>query len=120
MSALEGRDLPAAIEHVAKTITAGSGVAVSFDGDGRGIVLDVDRQQHCVRIAQEAIANAVKHGRPSTISVRLTTDNGHAVLTVHDDGAGFDPAACLPAPGVTSACSACANAPDAWEEKCPW
>ena len=33
MSALEGRDLPSAIEHVAKTITAGSGVAVSVDGD---------------------------------------------------------------------------------------
>ena len=92
MSALEGRDLPAAIEHVAKTITAGSGVAVSFDGDGRGIALDVDRQQHCVRIAQEAIANAVKHGRPSTINVTLAADNGHAVLRVHDDGAGFDPA----------------------------
>jgi signal transduction histidine kinase len=67
-------------------------VAVSLDGDARGIVLDIDRQQHCVRIAQEAITNAVKHGRPSTISVTLSAANGHAVLTVHDDGAGFDPA----------------------------
>ena len=65
---------------------------MSFDGDGRGIVLDTDRQQHCVRIAQEAVANAVKHGRPSAINVTLASQNGHAVLTVHDDGAGFDPA----------------------------
>ncbi|MBK5297668.1 MAG: hypothetical protein JJE40_10960 [Vicinamibacteria bacterium] len=92
MSALEGRDLPSAIEYVARTITAGSGVSVSFDGDGHGIRFDTDRQQHCVRIAQEAIANALKHGRPSTINVTLATRDGAAVLTVQDDGTGFDPA----------------------------
>lgn len=92
MSALEGRDLPSAIEYVARTITAGSAVAVSCEGDGRGIVLDADRQQHCVRIVQEAVANAVKHGRPSVIRVTLVVRDGHLVLTVHDDGTGFDPA----------------------------
>ena len=34
----------------------------------------------------------MKHGRPSTINVRLAEQDGHAVLRVHDDGAGFDPA----------------------------
>ena len=92
MSALDGRDLPSAIEYVARTITAGSAIAVSYTGDGDGIVLDTDRQQHCVRIVQEAVANAVKHGRPSAIDVTLASHDGHAVLTVHDDGAGFDPA----------------------------
>ena len=92
MSALQGRDLPSAIEYVARTITAGSGVSVTVDGNGRDIVLDADRQQHCVRIAQEAIANAVKHGRPSTIAVTLALRDGQAVLTVRDDGTGFDAA----------------------------
>jgi signal transduction histidine kinase/ligand-binding sensor domain-containing protein len=90
-SALEGRSLPEAIEYVARTITSGSGVSVSVNGDARHVLLDADRQQHCLRIAQEAIANAVKHGRPGHIDVSLTSQNGHAVLTVHDDGAGFDP-----------------------------
>jgi signal transduction histidine kinase len=92
MSALEGRDLPSAIEHVARTITAGSGVAVTCQGDWHGVRLDLDRQQQCVRIAQEAIANAVKHGRPTTIDVTLALRDGRAVLSVHDDGSGFEPA----------------------------
>jgi two-component sensor histidine kinase len=90
-SALEGRDLPAAIEYVARTITSGSGVPVTVNGDSRGVTLDQDRQQQCLRIAQEAITNAVKHGRPSRITVTLNAANGHAVLAVNDDGAGFDP-----------------------------
>ncbi len=90
-SALEGRSLPEAIEYVGRTITAGSGVSLTVDGDARGIALDADRQQHCLRIAQEAIANAVKHGRPGHIAVSLSGHDGHAVLTVRDDGIGFDP-----------------------------
>lgn len=93
MSALEGRDLPSAIGHVARAITAGSGVAVTLSADPAAAPPDVDRQQQCLRIVQEAVANAVKHGRPTTIDVRLAASNGHTVLTVTDDGAGFDPAA---------------------------
>lgn len=44
------------------------------------------------RIAQEAVSNAVRHGRASRVDVALArADGGHA-LTVSDDGAGFDPA----------------------------
>jgi signal transduction histidine kinase/ligand-binding sensor domain-containing protein len=89
-SALEGRDLPAAIEHVAKTITSGSGVTVRVEGASRGDRLDADRQQQCLRIAQEAIANAVKHGRPTTVVVSLREDGDRLVLTIRDDGTGFD------------------------------
>ena len=40
-------------------------------------------------IAQEAIGNAVKHGRAKTILVGLKRLDGELVLTVEDDGAGF-------------------------------
>ena len=49
---------------------------------------------HLYRIAQEAVGNAVRHGRAKTVTVALTDDGtDRAVLTVTDDGGGFDPAA---------------------------
>jgi PAS domain S-box-containing protein len=45
------------------------------------------------RIAQEAILNAARHGRPSCISIELGMRGGQAFMTVADDGIGFDPAA---------------------------
>jgi signal transduction histidine kinase len=43
------------------------------------------------RIAQEALYNVVKHSRATHATVSLTTDNGDLVLTVSDNGIGFDP-----------------------------
>ncbi|MBT2386054.1 sensor histidine kinase [Streptomyces sp. ISL-11] len=41
--------------------------------------------------ARELLGNIVKHARASHVRVRLAVDDGTTVLTVHDDGAGFDP-----------------------------
>ena len=62
-------------------------------------VEDVDTKadvtEHLVRIAREAITNAIKHASPSSISVTLRSEprfQGRAiVLVVEDDGVGFDP-----------------------------
>lgn len=91
MSALDGRDLPGAIEYVARTITAGSSIAVTVTADPGAGPRDADRQQQCLRIVQEALANAMKHGRPTAIDLMLRTRNGETVLTVKDDGSGFEP-----------------------------
>ena len=45
------------------------------------------------RIAQEALANIVRHAGARSVQVTLWTDGGDAHLRVVDDGAGFDPAA---------------------------
>jgi len=44
------------------------------------------------RGAQEAVRNATRHGRPRSLSVRVSTPPGGIQLEVRDDGAGFDPA----------------------------
>lgn len=41
------------------------------------------------RIAQEALNNAVKHGKAKNIHMRLTKTDGHISLIVDDDGRGF-------------------------------
>ena len=47
-------------------------------------------QMHLRQIAQEAISNSLRHGRPRHIKVELVTDNGHLHLRVSDDGRGFN------------------------------
>jgi signal transduction histidine kinase len=48
------------------------------------------------RIALQAVANARRHAAPTAIAVRLRQRGGGLVLTVRDDGAGFDPTAVPP------------------------
>jgi PAS domain S-box-containing protein len=44
----------------------------------------------CFRVAQEAITNIVRHAHASRVSVELRKSGGSIVLTVKDNGAGFD------------------------------
>jgi PAS domain S-box-containing protein len=45
----------------------------------------------CFRIAQEALTNVVRHARATAVSLRLKKDNELLLLSVSDDGVGFDP-----------------------------
>jgi two-component system sensor histidine kinase DegS len=44
-----------------------------------------------LRIVQESLRNAERHGAPAHIDVRITYASGHVELEVRDDGAGFVP-----------------------------
>jgi signal transduction histidine kinase len=56
--------------------------------------VDPARDGDILRIAQEAIQNAIKHARAGHIAVRLGSENGGRVLLeVEDDGVGFEPEA---------------------------
>ncbi|MFZ4720252.1 MAG: sensor histidine kinase [Ilumatobacteraceae bacterium] len=43
------------------------------------------------RAAQEALRNVANHSHATTVTVRVTVDHHGGVLTVEDDGVGFDP-----------------------------
>ena len=47
---------------------------------------------HLRMISQEAVTNALKHARPSRIALRLERDGDCLLLTISDDGVGFDTA----------------------------
>ena len=42
------------------------------------------------RVAQEAVQNAIKHGSARNVAVHLGGDNHTLILTIADDGKGFD------------------------------
>ncbi len=66
-----------------------------------GITLDLEdelpadpqRDAEVLRIAQEALNNAIRHADAEHVHVRLGSGDGRLVLEVEDDGAGFDPSA---------------------------
>ena len=49
-----------------------------------------------LRIGQEALSNAARHGHPEHVDVELRAHRQELVLSVSDDGVGFDPAASAP------------------------
>ena len=54
---------------------------------------------HLYRIAQEAVNNALKHGRPATIEIELARGKGALRLRIADDGLGL-PKTKKPAEGM--------------------
>ena len=47
------------------------------------------RAKHLYRIAQEAVHNALRHGKPRSILIRLDSDDRGLILTITDDGTGM-------------------------------
>jgi signal transduction histidine kinase len=46
-------------------------------------------QHELLRIAQEAISNAIRHGKPSVVSVTLRWEAPHLILQIKDNGSGI-------------------------------
>jgi len=52
-------------------------------------LFDDKEATHIYRIVQEAVANAIKHGKPSQILIELRDEGERIVLMVNDNGLGF-------------------------------
>jgi signal transduction histidine kinase len=55
--------------------------------------VDPERDAEVLRIAQEALQNALRHAAADRVAVRLERAEHGLLLEVEDDGVGFDPAA---------------------------
>jgi signal transduction histidine kinase len=67
-------------------------VQIELECDGM-LPPDAARDRELLRIAQEALQNALRHAAAQHVAVRLACEQGGLVLTVDDDGIGFDPRA---------------------------
>jgi signal transduction histidine kinase len=93
-TALAGQPLAAAISQAVANLTPGRQLEVHTIGEARRLPELVGHE--LLRVAQEATANAVKHGGAQRIAITLDFTPNQVRLIVNDDGAGFDPAAPVP------------------------
>jgi two-component system NarL family sensor kinase len=89
---LEGRNLAEALAGLAAEMDGKDGLAVRFKVKGAQRPLPARLETGLYRIAQEALANVVQHAKASRASLELSITPGAVLLTVKDNGQGFDPA----------------------------
>lgn len=87
---LEGAGLGDALRNFASLISPDT-VPIEVAVAGTPVPLAPSTQHHLLRIAQEAIGNAVRHAAPGKIVVSLDYDRDTVSLTIADDGRGFLP-----------------------------
>lgn len=55
-----------------------------------------DVEQTIFRIAQETFENIVRHANAQHVEMMMAVENSYILLSIHDDGEGFDPAIIAP------------------------
>jgi signal transduction histidine kinase len=87
---LAGDGLEVALRKQAELLDRVHGAVVRFAGEAIPR-LGAAAEEAAYRIAQEALHNALRHGAPSTVDIRLSVSGGVVRLEVADDGKGFEP-----------------------------
>lgn len=84
--------LKAALKELASSVSKLSGIPCSVIYEGNIPIRDNTTAVHLYRIAQEALNNAIKHGRPSLVVIAFEISRGFLSLRVSDNGIGMDSA----------------------------
>jgi PAS domain S-box-containing protein len=89
-AALDLGGLPGALSDLASRIRRTYGIRAQFRKQiGAPLQLDTNQANHLYRIAQEGVNNAVRHGRATFITLRLSADAQGVKLEVIDNGSGI-------------------------------
>ena len=87
LSASDAPTTAAALRAVANELSIRHGVSVTVEAHGED--LTARTREAVVRIAREAIVNAVQHGQARHIAVTLETNDDEFTLRISDDGRGL-------------------------------
>ncbi|MEU2380478.1 GAF domain-containing sensor histidine kinase [Streptomyces misionensis] len=91
-AALDEDGLIATLRTQIQVLDRAHSARVTFTGAGYR-ALPAAQEEALLRVAQEALHNALRHARAEHVDVSVERCGGGAVLRVADDGDGFDPAA---------------------------
>jgi signal transduction histidine kinase len=81
-----------ALEWLGERFAAKHGCRIVVSADDRGEPITQEARIMLFKAAHELLTNAVKHARARRIGLGLRRAGPELILTVEDDGAGFDPA----------------------------
>jgi signal transduction histidine kinase len=93
---LEDGDLVSAMSQITEPLVR-EDADVRVNIIGTPVRLSGRIEMNLLRIGQEAVANALKHGQARHVDIELQYAPESVRLTVKDDGSGFDPSASSPA-----------------------
>jgi signal transduction histidine kinase len=86
---METEGLVTAFREFAANISKMFKIACTFECETPPQIDDTATATHLYRIAQEAVNNAIRHGKPKQIVISLSSRKGCVELTVEDDGGGL-------------------------------
>ena len=86
---MESTGLMAALSELASNTQQHFSIRCVFEVSRSVMLDDAAAATHLYRIAQEAISNAIKHGKASEITIPLKAEHDQITLAINDDGAGF-------------------------------
>ncbi len=84
-------NMAASLKETVEKFERQTGIAVRLEADSDGAPFPREQQLQLLFIAQEALSNIRKHADATEVTVRLH-DRQDFVLSIEDNGAGFDPA----------------------------
>jgi signal transduction histidine kinase len=87
---LENSDLATALREMAMPLAAAVGVEITIQSAGVSRKLPAVAEHNLLRVAQEAIANALKHSGTKKIMIVLEYEPTEMRLRISDSGRGFD------------------------------
>jgi two-component system sensor histidine kinase DegS len=82
--------VPTLKKYLETTEDYNKGTKLYFQSNGNEVRLPGNYETAIFRLVQEAITNAVRHGKASQIEVKVEWLKNHVTLIVKDNGAGFD------------------------------
>jgi signal transduction histidine kinase len=86
---LNGAGLPGGLETLARNIRNTYRASCTFASNSACPTLRDETETHLVRIAQEAVRNALTHGRADQIEIGLEWLDNSGLLSIRDNGVGF-------------------------------
>jgi signal transduction histidine kinase len=89
-SPIEEMGLALSLRRVAEEARARAGFALTFSAPPQITGLRPEVEQHLYRIGEEAINNVARHANAHDVAVTLAQKDGATLLTIQDDGGGFD------------------------------